>query len=155
VVVTLPACVIPLAPDFQDPPAAENSPPYIVSSSPDQGSLVTSTTRFGVRVTDPNPGDDLSIRWYADFPPLQPSTRAMGADVGSVPHSADGTVQTTLLEAVVSCQGDNLAPGISQHTVTVVVSDVELGPGTPTFDGTHQVTATWLVLLQCPTSLSP
>jgi hypothetical protein len=155
-IAALPGCVIPLAPDFQDPSSEPNLPPHIVSSMPDQGSLVAGNVnlRFQVGVSDPNPGDALQVRWFADFPPYQGSTRPLGADIGSVPPSADGSVQTTLLDAVVDCFADNLVPGVDQHTVTVVISDapklVPAGPTTP-FDGTHEVTATWSVLLQCPT----
>jgi hypothetical protein len=144
----LPACVIPLGPDFTDPPAAQNLPPHIVSANPDQGMLVTVPTTFRVWVTDPNPGDTLYDRWYADFPPLQANTRPIVGDFPTVQPRADGAVQTFQLQAEIDCNS-LLAPGIDQHTVTVVISDLAApGPTTP-FDGNHEVVATWSLLLQC------
>jgi hypothetical protein len=152
----LPACVIPLAPDFQDPPAQQNFVPQLLATSPDQGSVVNTRT-FRITVTDPNPGDSLWIRWYADFPPSQAATRVVFADFGIIPARPDGTVQTTTLDATADCQGDSLLPGIPAHTITVVVSDRDFGPSgavTP-FDGNHEVTASWSLLLQCPTPTAP
>jgi len=158
VTAALPACVIPLGPDFSDPPAPPSVPPYIVSGVPDQGSLVAGTTSFQVWVTDLTPPGPLTVRWYADFPPLQGDTRAMGADIGIIRPGADGTIQNFLLQATLGCVPDNLVPDIDQHTVTVVISDSMLpGAAAPTtpFDGTHEVTATWTVLLPCRTSTGP
>ena len=152
----LPGCVIPLAPDFQDPPAMPNFAPQLLAMSPDQGSVVN-TSDFGITVTDPNPGDSLHIRWYADFPPRQAATRDIAADFGLIPPRADGTVQITTLEATVDCKANNLVPGIAEHTITVVVSDrdfVASGAVTP-FDGNHEVSANWSLLLQCPTLAGP
>src|ERR1022692_3049952 len=52
------ACIIPVGPDFQDPPAAPNYAPYIISANPDFFSIVaTQSPTFEVTVTDPNGGD--------------------------------------------------------------------------------------------------
>jgi hypothetical protein len=152
----LPACVIPLAPDFQDPPAQQNFAPQLLATSPDQGSVVNTRT-FRITVTDPNPGNNLYIRWYADFPPRQAATRDVFADFGIIQPRPDGTVQTTTVDATADCQGDSLLPGIPEHTITVVVSDQDFGPSgavTP-FDGNHEASASWSLLLQCPTPTGP
>src|SRR5450432_1643876 len=51
------ACIIPLGPDFQDPVAEPNDPPFFESASPDFGSIVTppatSPLTFAVTLTDP------------------------------------------------------------------------------------------------------
>jgi hypothetical protein len=144
----LSGCIIPLGPNFSDPTASENLPPHIVSSIPDPGQLVTVPTMFRVWVSDPNGGDTLYDRWYADFPPLQANTRLIPSDFATVEPRPDGAVQTVPIQAEVDCNS-LLAPGIDQHTVTVVISDLAApGPTTP-FDGNHVVTATWSLLLQC------
>jgi hypothetical protein len=153
----LPACVIPVGPNFTDPVTTPDAPPYFVKALPNQGSLVVGPQSFQVWVTDQNPSDDLTVRWFADFPPVQGNTRPIGVNVGFIPASADGTVQTTLLEADVDCATDNLAPAVDQHTITVVVSNSKgiTDLTTTPFDGSHEVTATWSLLLQCRSSNGP
>src|SRR5207244_709655 len=59
-----PACVVPVGPQFQDPPATQNYEPRILAAQPPLGERVTGTT-FHVTVQDPNVLDDRS--------PMQPA----------------------------------------------------------------------------------
>ena len=63
-------CVVPLAPDFEDPPALPNYPPYFLNSEPGAQLAVTAPKVFTVTVVDPNPQDVLYARWVSDYPPF-------------------------------------------------------------------------------------
>src|SRR5882724_1117584 len=73
------ACVLPIAPEFQDPPASENYAPVFIDTIPPAGQVVTASpvAAFTIIVEDPNVGDDLFVRWIADFPPLTDNTIVM------------------------------------------------------------------------------
>jgi hypothetical protein len=117
------ACIIPTSPEFQDPPAAPNYPPYILSATPDFNSIVTPPQlRFAVTVTDPNVGDDLYVEWFADYP---------GADYRSVPampsfvaHSTNEQPLKASLTAIVDCTIDHLVTTTDgEHRIEVIVAD--------------------------------
>src|ERR1700743_146605 len=57
VVLQMSACIIPVAPDFQDPPAAQNDTPYFMGTSPEQGTVVVAIPpTFNVTVAAPTVG---------------------------------------------------------------------------------------------------
>jgi hypothetical protein len=149
------ACILPLAPEFQDPPAAQNYAPRIIESNPEAGSIVTSQT-FRVVVTDPNLGDALHVRWVVDYPPFsQTNTRTLVQDL-TVPASVTGMPLMQEVSVDVDCVVNVLAQ-IPQHQVTVIVADseflapvankpVDLGRVAP---GRLTTTASWLLNLEC------
>ena len=152
-VTALPACIIPLGPDFQDPPAEENLPPQILDPSPAFLSQVNKSN-FQVTVTDPNATDVLHIRWFSDYLSNVPdSTRRLGAAVSTIPPSRDGKQQRTTVAISPTCSADRIAPGISLHTIVVMVADHDFADSpdlTLLDDGSHAVTAGWLLDLDCP-----
>jgi hypothetical protein len=126
------ACVLPIAPEFQDPPASENYAPVFIDTNPPAGQIVTASPTvptFTVIVEDPNVGDDLFVRWIADFPPLTDNTSVMATT--PVPHSAGATVSSHEVSIQPNCALHHLAR-IPSHQITVVVADRPfLDPGTP------------------------
>jgi hypothetical protein len=126
------SCVLPIAPEFQDPLAAENYAPFFVDTNPLAGSIVTASPTvptFTVVVSDPNVGDDLQVRWIADFPPLSDNTSVM--ETVPVPHSADSKVDFHEVSIQPNCALHHLAR-IPSHQIYVVVADRPfLPPGTP------------------------
>ena len=77
----LSACIIPIAPEWQDPLAAENVAPRFIESTPPFGSIDLTVPPDGaasmlVVVTDPNVRDDLHVRLVADFPRWIPTSPA-------------------------------------------------------------------------------
>jgi hypothetical protein len=115
------ACVVPLAPQFEDPPAAQNIAPIIRDPFPTNGAVVnTQTSRdFRVTVFDPNASDDLHVRWIADYPPYGPNTRLLGSP--DLPHGMTASPQTT--EITIDCINSNLALGVPQHQIMVIIAD--------------------------------
>jgi hypothetical protein len=117
------ACVLPIGPDFQDPIASPNYAPVFIDSNPMFGTAATSTSQmlqsFNVRLTDPNVGDNLTVRWIVDFPPFSPNTRLQADEVFS--HRLDGI---PLDVEVPPFQPNCLqVADIPVHQIMVVVSD--------------------------------
>src|SRR4051812_34452857 len=81
------ACIIPAGPEFQDPPGVPDSPPMLLSVSPDFGSTTTKDgPMFMVQPTDVNVGDDLYVLWLTEYPPEQ----FFVSQPVTIPHSEDG-----------------------------------------------------------------
>lgn len=155
------ACIIPLGPDFQDPVAGPNDPPFFESASPDFGSIVTPPATppsvvFSVTLTDPNVGDDLYIEWQADYPGV--NHRPL---VGTpfVHHDINGKPLHQAVTATVDCIVDNLTPTPNgEHQIEVIVADrpfVEPAPGDTHLDLVEKpgfaIHASWFVeQLICP-----
>ena len=111
-------CVLPLAPNFDDPPAERNYAPTLVDFTPAQGFV--SPGPLTVTVSDPNVGDDLVVRWIVDYPPYNADrTRSLNDD--PIPHSADGKPLLKTSPRDISCL--NLAQGVSAHPVTALIAD--------------------------------
>jgi hypothetical protein len=128
------ACVLPIAPEFQDPPASRNFDPTFVVTEPKVGAAVTKAS-FRVTVTDPNVGDDLYVRWIANFPPASGDTRAIKDDFKR--HSNDGTPLFAEFSIEPECIRD-LVANLPSHRVMVVISDRPflglMQPGSPDID---------------------
>ena len=112
-------CVLPLAPTFDNPPEPQNYPPQITMMEPPAVFIVPGD--LAVTVTDPNVGDDLYLRWIAEYPPYSPNSHLLRDDT-KIPHSADGS---QLLETRpftnLSCL--SLTQGLIYHPVTALVTD--------------------------------
>jgi hypothetical protein len=154
----LPACVVPLGPDFQNPPVAQNSPPLIGSEIPQFGAEWTNST-FQVTVTDLNGGDDLFVRWVSDYPPITSMTRALFAPVTTIPHRVDGAQQYTPIQMTVDCVRDFIPRGITRHQIEVMVGDDDFAPESTDLtllkNGSHASTASWVLDRQCPGDGTP
>jgi hypothetical protein len=120
---SLPACIIPVGPEFHDPLGVPNSAPYIVSTEPDQGGTYQ-TSRFEVHFRDPNVGDDLYLRWIIDFPPFRQGT-TMILPTEPVAHHADGTALDESRSKTFLCA--SLTP-LPTHQIMVVVADRDFDP---------------------------
>lgn len=150
------ACVLPLAPVFEDPPAAQNFAPVIVDSFPVNGKVV-STPMFRVTVDDPNIGDELFVRWIADFPPYTENSRPLGDDV-RVPPPAVGTLRPDVSRTI-DCVLHSLVKNVPTHHIMVVVADRKFRPPDQETDLDRKLTslpkdapraeAHWTLNLEC------
>lgn len=152
------ACVVPLSPDWTNPPSAQNIPPLLLSESPRFQSETTLST-FRVTVTDLNGGDDLYVRWYSDWQPISGLTRALFAPVTTIPHRPDGAQQFTAVEATVDCARDFIPRGITRHQIVLMVGDQSFAPESTDLtlleDGSHAVVGGWVLDRQCPGDATP
>ncbi|HVT10011.1 MAG TPA: hypothetical protein VHO67_21265 [Polyangia bacterium] len=153
------ACVIPVAPDFQDPLAAVNAPPAILGGDPLFGSVVTITSSFTFRfsVTDPNVSDSLYVRWVLDYPPFQSTTFKI--DDSRYPPPATGTVHTENPSRTFDCS-NGFATITTPQPLDVFVADRPLEQRTADNNNRLDIVETggyvtrgnWTVLFQCPTA---
>jgi hypothetical protein len=152
-------CVIPVAPDFQDPPLQQNYAP-VLSADPQQG--IVTTTTFTVTVGDPNVSDDLYVRWIAEYPPYSTvNTKGLKED-RMIPHSVNGMQLEVPDSITVDCVFDPLAPQLPLHPITALVSDAPFFTVAedPTLDpetvltgirkGAMKAEAHWVLSLTCP-----
>jgi len=121
------ACVVPVAPEFQDPPRGLNYQPYFVTTFPDLETAVTVGAKqtFTVTVADPNAGDGLSVRWARDYPPYAQAFSSVLQMQMQTPAAANqataGTPNQATFTLDVTCHDfDN---GASSHHLVVLVSD--------------------------------
>ena len=157
------ACIIPVGPDFQNPIAGPNNAPYIIGATPDFGAIVTPPQlTFSVTVTDPNIGDDLYVRWLADYPGA--NYRPVMAMPSFVAHSTNGQPLRASVSAIVDCVLDNLAmTSDGEHRVEVIVADRPFVDPVPpdtrldlVMDPGLAVHASWVLeQLSCPSSPTP
>ena len=155
------ACVLPLAPEFQDPATSQNTPPIIRLSDPPLGEIVagmtTPTQSFSVTVTDQNGGDTLYVRWMADYPPYSSEVTRLLVDHTILP-SPDGTPLVTDDAIMVNCALSNLSPTVARHQVFVIVADRPFEDPATTTPNDYAlvpspgipVTGTWIWEHQCP-----
>jgi hypothetical protein len=149
------ACVLPIAPEFQDPPTSPNYAPYFLTTTPPIGSIVTKPS-FNVVVSDPNVDDELHFRWIADYPPFSENTRTLLQSM--VPRSASGMRPSADLTIEPDCVVNNLAKQ-PRHQIMIVVADSAFSPAqmmagqevdlTRVPNTAGKVIATWTLEMEC------
>jgi hypothetical protein len=110
---------------------------------------------FRVSVQDPNVGDDLFVRFVADFPPLSGNTRFLLDQ--HVPHTADGKLLFQDVSVTVRCSAVAQLPS---HQVAVIVADRDFllnsasstQPADPTRlpSDARSTFGSWTLDLECP-----
>jgi hypothetical protein len=153
------ACVIPLAPEFQDP--EDNYPPFVLSADPPEGTRISpAEVDRPIKITlgDQNLSDTLFARWIYDYPVRDPALTRFGQE-DEIARSGTVTRRTIQLEP--SCLRHNIARGPLQHRLTLSVSDrpfldpdkgetvSPLAPLDSPRDGAHRVRITWVLELEC------
>jgi hypothetical protein len=146
------ACVVPIAPTFQDPPSEPNIAPYIVSNGPDFGTFFqVPPAGFPVAVTvsDQNAVDPLNYRWVIDYPPFS-TTNTRPQQVQTIPAPV---VVGQPLSFTVSC-ALNPAPNLAVHQLDFIVADRPFDQSNPKVldavtNGGLPVQANWTFQISC------
>ena len=148
------ACIIPVVPEFVEPPAAQNFPPQILNPMPAFG--IVSGNRpdnsFSAVLLEINPGDSLHVRWIADIRPDGSTNRSLGRDQDVVPR-ADGEALEVPTMVEVTCEGDFLAKTIEIHTIHLLVGDRDFANDSDPRrldNGQAAVEAIWTWVFRCP-----
>ncbi|MFL5305698.1 MAG: hypothetical protein ACJ8F1_10805 [Polyangia bacterium] len=150
------ACVIPVAPDFQDPLTAANSPPAIIDATPPLGSivLVAPSSTFTIQTVDPNVNDTLYVRWVVDYPPYQSSTATF--DYKFRPP-VTGTVHSDSSQQPIDCS-QGFATVTTPQEFEVFVADRPFLPRSTATNnrldlvetGGYVARGNWTLIFQCP-----
>jgi hypothetical protein len=157
------ACVIPVAPDFQDPLAAANVPPYLHDWMPARGPVFSvfgsatslPTTNFTVQITDPNVDDTIYYRWVLNYPPSSGTTTiAFSAPDAQDGPPATGAVHNFTANFPMNCavvQGQSISSGLEQH-FSLFVADREFVTSLKLDQvprGTYLQEIDWTLIFQC------
>jgi hypothetical protein len=160
------ACIIPVAPNFQDPPSVPISGPSLSGFSPGNfGELVTVPVPqgllFSANVTDLDPRATLRIRWLVDYPPDSDATTLV--EQASISRSADGQTinqHPITTQTPVDC-GWIKQPLTSTHQLELVVADSDFLDSSNSnlpadkkldsaMDPTGVAYAYWPIVISCP-----
>jgi hypothetical protein len=149
------ACVLPVGPEFQDPPG--NFAPYLASSNPPEGAVLPeSSPVIEVVLGDANPDDVLVGRWFVDYPPFDAATTRLAQEF-RLPSA--GKAERGKVLFAPKCADDQIASGMPSHRVTLSVADrpflsEDQSPPTLRFDSVPPegflLRATWTLNLACP-----
>ena len=162
------ACIIPVAPNFQDPPSVPDQGPYLAGYTPVDGKLVTYTpnvSTFSVVVTAPNVGDKLFFRWVWDYPPFNNSSSMIFYSANpeiTIGAGPDGRPIGQTVTQNICCSLVNNANGL--HQVEFIVADGQFEDSSMAgltddtkFDtlidpAGHFQKATWTIVMSCMAS---
>lgn len=112
-------CLLPLAPDFQDPPKAPNYSPSFQVVTPFAETLVSpGSDPFHIEIDEPNPQDTLYVRWVADYPPYTPGKTKQLSDMILLPGQDRAT--DFKLPSAAPCSAFSSG---ADHRLVVIVSD--------------------------------
>ncbi len=154
----LSACVIPVAPQFEDPEI--NVAPYIVENGarPSVGSIITvppnSKTLLEVTLADPNLADYLYVKCILDYPPYNvDSTRTLKDYMLAPSTTGDETREVAPFTA--DCNNYVISPTVYPHRLFLAVTDREWEPGvgdlrlTAIKKGARLLVASWILNWEC------
>ncbi len=154
------ACIIPVAPNFQDPPSPPDSPPYFSGFSPMPGPVVTVPDPdgqgqvFSASVTDQDVNATIFARWIIDYPPYGSNTRY--ADIGPFTPPTDGVPIGHPVSQAVTCGllNSTMAPPNGIHLFEFVVADRPLSNDLQNLEATNDgtgipVLANWTFVISC------
>jgi hypothetical protein len=119
---TISGCVLPLGPEFE---GDRNLPPFLVSVTPPQASIVSVEGRnvaFHLVVEDPNPRDTLYVRWLIDYPLYNPAVSRI-VEGAPLPPVTDGTSRRTIAPFTPDCLFHQIAHTGGEHRLLLAVSD--------------------------------
>jgi hypothetical protein len=116
----MPACIIPVGPNWQDPPGEKNAPPFVRSPMPIGGVRTAAIApMFSVTPGDVNVRDPLFVRWITEYPDFNGSTIIAFDD--PIDPAPDGSETRRPSIFPVSCAQVNR--DITTHPITAAISD--------------------------------
>lgn len=157
---SMPACIIPVAPDFQDPVSFPQVAPWIHDPSPyDFGQVVSVTNTkegvtFSVQVTDLNASDELHARWIVNPPGLQNNPTL--ETVTLTPPDSDTVTNRPLptvgvVETQIICGSNTWKSNPLPQQLELVVADGKFTDDLDMIDPlkTRRSYANWTIVLEC------
>ena len=118
-VLSFSGCIVPIAPEFQDPPKQPNYEPSFELVMPFGETTVQMPAMFSVVINDPNPQDTLHVRWAADYPAYTAARSRLLVDELTIPPGATRKAELRFTSDD-PCHG--MVPG-SDHKLVIIVAD--------------------------------
>ena len=170
------ACIIPVAPNFQDPPSVPGAGPFLSGFTPGSfGEHVTVPVpdgrQFSANVIDQDINPTLYVRWAVDYPPLVDGVTYWEPGPMIKPSSPGQPISTTTITQLITCRWIT-QPLTSTHQLELIVSDGAFADtstsgllpdkklDTPLDPNGHVAYGLWPIDISCPatttsTSSSP
>jgi len=156
---SMPACVVPVSPTFQDPPPQVSGPPYISSATPAIGNMVTiqsnGSQQFSVDVNDATFGATMYYRWAFDFPPFDAAITRSGGPPQTILPRADGQPSFATILFTLDCTILPDPSTGSDHKFTLILTDRPFSTDAGQIDqikdptGHAPTLSTWYVNMSC------
>jgi hypothetical protein len=164
---TMSACIIPVAPNFQDPPSPPNSPPHLFNLMPHPGSVssvadpINVGATFSGNVTDQTVGVTLQVRWALNFPPTPgaPPTQVL-TTIQIQPPQNGQAIDQALMPETIKCNmiSSSTPPADGRYALELIVADSPLSndptlPADQLLDPKANgsvVLADWTLIMNCP-----
>jgi hypothetical protein len=165
------SCIIPVGPEFQDPPQGPDIPPYIHDVTPASiGSVYTvldptgQGKQFTAFVLEATVGDFVYYRWVFDYPPYTSGTTVFGNDGMISPRTDGQPIDQQLLQQVNCGRVISIGSSSPNHQLDLIVANRPFlpmdSPGLTAEDNLDSiddptrtgsvVRATWIVNMVCP-----
>lgn len=163
------ACIIPVAPDFQDPPTRPDSSPSVSNPLVNLmlshfGATITlqqgnGDTTFSASVSDPDPGTTLQIRWALDYPTYDPGKTSVFEGESVSAAAPNQPIQNAPVSQKINCSSVRDFSKSTQQLM-LIVTDGQLAEPDPLQPyGLDQLVATgtamvvrgfWNLSVNCP-----
>ena len=155
------ACIIPIAPEFQDPPSDPEGGPHLYNPQPQNFNSVVSVINanpqsFRASVMDADTGTvTIYYRWIFDYPPDVPGVTHIAVDGMLAPMM--GPINVQIPSQLVDCQ--HVGAVMSEHRLELVVANQQFSSSTdlnPTNDldsiddPTGIDRGSWTIQIACP-----
>lgn len=155
---SMPACVIPVGPDFQDPVSSPQVAPWIHDQSPSFGQTISvlankPAVTFSVQVTDLNAADKLYRRWV-----VNPPSASNDSTLETVTLTPQGMeeIQKSLptvaeVQINIGCSADSWKSNPLAQQLELIVADGEFTGDIDMVDPlkTRKSYANWTIALEC------
>jgi hypothetical protein len=153
------ACIVPVRPEFQDPPGVINSAPEIIAADPAEGLIVTTRT-FTITARD-HDGDRLYFRLIADYPEPPGSVIPLHRVLFDEPAQLETPGQPVVVsfDKTIDCFIDALDTSLASHRIMGVLADREFVPDsrdlTAVADGGRTRPIVWFWNVSCAPPTPP
>jgi hypothetical protein len=156
------ACIIPVGPEFQDPPPTLAAPPWIVSAMPVDVSVpytITMPTEFTAKVADATASVTIYYQWVFGYPPEDSNVTHLLGDPLTFPTAANEQ-PVQIMSPSISCNGIHPPPGSGpSYSFALILGDAPFsGNILGQFDDGSGMAPTyiWPIDMPCPaTTVTP
>jgi hypothetical protein len=161
------ACIIPVAPNFQDPPPTPHASLYLSDFMPVNGSVSSIADpnqgqSFSAHVSDEQVGATLYVRWAVNYPPSPDAPQArLLTDTMISPHPDGTPIDQPVPPQPIECLllQSTTPPADGRYRLELIVADSPLSNDPSALDAFADpndsglvVRGDWTFIINCPVS---